>query len=179
MQCPQCAEIIRFKAKVCRFCGYNFTREEIAEMERAEQDRVLRLHAEREKKERERAKTDLASHLQQAESLALSGDLEQAALVLEEALSANPAWAPRIAGFPCQTYLAQSEPISGYALLVHTAGKMGRKALALQYFRRMLELNPECPGDARQAAREAGIEREAKKVAREKGVSWKWWLGEY
>jgi predicted RNA-binding Zn-ribbon protein involved in translation (DUF1610 family) len=23
--CPQCAEAVRFRAKVCRFCGYDFT----------------------------------------------------------------------------------------------------------------------------------------------------------
>jgi predicted RNA-binding Zn-ribbon protein involved in translation (DUF1610 family) len=24
-ECPQCAETVRFRAKVCRFCGYDFT----------------------------------------------------------------------------------------------------------------------------------------------------------
>lgn len=52
-ECPRCAEIVRFKAKVCRFCGCEFTPEEMAEIERVEQERTL--EAEREKAEREKA----------------------------------------------------------------------------------------------------------------------------
>jgi hypothetical protein len=49
-ECPRCAEIIKYKAKVCRFCGYEFTAEENAELERIDQERILRIKAEQEKK---------------------------------------------------------------------------------------------------------------------------------
>ena len=39
----------------------------------------------------------------------------------------------------------------------------------------MLELNPQQPGEARQAAREAGIVKEAKVIAKKKGFTWHWW----
>ena len=27
-KCPQCAELVKREAKICRFCGYDFTKEE-------------------------------------------------------------------------------------------------------------------------------------------------------
>jgi ATPase subunit of ABC transporter with duplicated ATPase domains len=80
-ECPRCAEIVKLRAKVCRFCGYEFTAEEMAqierdeqerqqqqqeqeaeqerrgreELERAEQERVQREKAERERAQREKA----------------------------------------------------------------------------------------------------------------------------
>lgn len=54
-ECPRCAEIIRLKAKVCRFCGYEFTLEETAKIEQIEQERKQHLQAKRESAEREKA----------------------------------------------------------------------------------------------------------------------------
>jgi len=119
---------------------------------------------------------DLYISLKRAEELGDSGKLEEAAYVLEEALSTDPSYAPQIAGDPYEIYTAQqTEPPSGYALLVHLAGKTGRKELAIKYFTRMLDLNPKEPDSSRQAAREAKIEKEAMKIAQERGISWKWW----
>ncbi len=42
-ECPRCAEIVKAKARICRFCGYEFTAAELADMERAEQLRVAQL----------------------------------------------------------------------------------------------------------------------------------------
>ena len=42
-ECPQCAKIVKAKAKVCRFCGYKFTAEQIAEIERNEQERIQQI----------------------------------------------------------------------------------------------------------------------------------------
>lgn len=39
-ECPRCAEIIKVKAKVCRFCGYEFTAEELIEIEQVKQNPV-------------------------------------------------------------------------------------------------------------------------------------------
>jgi hypothetical protein len=120
-------------------------------------------------------RVDILSHLHESEILAMKGDLEQAAQILEDALGINPKWVSKIAGFPCQTILLQTEPVSGYALLVHLAGKAGNKKLALKYFERMLDLALGNPLYARQAAREAGIERDAKVIARKRGIPWHWW----
>jgi MFS family permease len=113
----------------------------------------------------------LTAFLQEVEALAQSADLEGAAQVMEQALSDNPSWAARLAGYPRQTSFDQTEPVSGYALLVHLAGRAKRKDLALQYFRRMLELNPADPSAARQAAREAKIVKDARPLAKSMGVS--------
>jgi len=51
-ECPRCAEIIRFKAKVCRFCGYEFSPEEMAKIEQLEQERLARLEERKEKREK-------------------------------------------------------------------------------------------------------------------------------
>jgi tetratricopeptide (TPR) repeat protein len=119
--------------------------------------------------------TDLASFLNTAHRLASEGKLEEASDVLEEALSINPTWAPEIAGYPKQTTMGQGEDVSGYALLIHLAGKRGDKKLAIDYFTRMLDINPSYPGHARQAAREAGIVKEVSKIAKDKGVDFSWW----
>lgn len=64
-ECPRCAEIIKFKAKICRFCGYEFAAEEIAEIERVEQEKVLRQEAERKKKrEGERGRVEREKELE-------------------------------------------------------------------------------------------------------------------
>lgn len=39
-ECPQCAEIIRRKAKLCRFCGYKYSEEEINNAEVEEEERI-------------------------------------------------------------------------------------------------------------------------------------------
>ena len=54
-ECPRCAEIVRLKAKACRFCGYEFTSEEMAEIEQVEQERAARQRAEETKVLRETA----------------------------------------------------------------------------------------------------------------------------
>jgi tetratricopeptide (TPR) repeat protein len=113
-------------------------------------------------------------HLQRAKSLAQQGSLRAAADSLEEALCTDSSWGPRIAGYPRQT-VEQSEPVSGCALLVHLAAKSGDKNLALAYFERMLDISPLEPKKARQAARAAGIQKEAKRIAKERGISWRWW----
>ena len=51
-ECPRCAEIVKAKAKMCRFCRYEFSPEEIAELERLEQERRLRQEAKRERREK-------------------------------------------------------------------------------------------------------------------------------
>ncbi len=129
---------------------------------------------ERQKSE-EKKKQDVEFYLQEAKICTSNGNIEQAEQILEEALSVNLEWAPLIAGFPRSPQ--QIKPVSGYALLVHLSGKSGKKQSAVQYFKRMLQLNPTYPGDsfARQAAREAKIEREAKVIANEMGVSWTSW----
>ena len=89
----------------------------------------------------------------------------------------NPGWASKIAGFPYYGTFGQHHPESGYGLLVHLAGQTGKKQLAVQYIKRMIELNSEYPGDAnaRQAARDAKVVDEVKKIADVLGVSWHWW----
>jgi hypothetical protein len=67
------------------------------------------------------------------------------------------------------------ELASGFALLVHIASMTQKKQLALKYFKRMLEINPENPGHARQAARKAGIVSDAKVITRNLDIPWKWW----
>lgn len=52
-ECPRCAEIVRVKAKICRFCGYEFTPEEMAEIGRLEQERKTE-HKKRKREEREK-----------------------------------------------------------------------------------------------------------------------------
>ncbi len=113
--------------------------------------------------------------LQQVNSLAMSGNYEQAANILEESLKLYPNFASIIAGYPKQTYMYQEKPVSGYALLVHLSGKADRKDLAVKYFERMLELIPQNPGHARQAAREAGISKEAKMICKQNGIPWNSW----
>lgn len=54
-ECPNCAEIVRLSANVCRFCSYEFTSRDMAEIEQLEQQRILRERAEQERIERERA----------------------------------------------------------------------------------------------------------------------------
>jgi hypothetical protein len=70
-ECPRCAEIVRHKAKVCRFCGYEFTPEEIAKVEQEEQERVLRLERERlletEKREKEKREKERERREQEEE----------------------------------------------------------------------------------------------------------------
>ncbi len=39
-ECPQCAETIRRKAKLCRFCGYKYSEEEINNAEVEEEERI-------------------------------------------------------------------------------------------------------------------------------------------
>jgi tetratricopeptide (TPR) repeat protein len=119
--------------------------------------------------------TTISQFLRRSKKSALDGRYQDAADILEKALKCNQEWGPQIAGYPRQTSLHQSEMVSGYALLIHLAGKAGKKELALQYFKRMLELNPKNPGDARQAAREAKISKEAKEIAKNMGISWSWW----
>lgn len=46
-ECPRCAEIIKFRAKVCRFCGYKFILEEITTLEQDEQARLREIERER------------------------------------------------------------------------------------------------------------------------------------
>jgi len=120
----------------------------------------------------QRKRENIEYFLQESKDLAFQGNLEDAALILEEALSINRDWAPKIAGFP----LARQQvlPVSGYALLVHLAGKTGKKQLAIQYLKRMLELNSEYPGNslALLAAQEAKIEKEAIEIARAMGIPW-------
>jgi tetratricopeptide (TPR) repeat protein len=114
-------------------------------------------------------------HLQRAEQLARQGDFQAAEETLEEALRTDSSWGPSIAGYPRESTQQQSKPVSGYALLVHLAAKSNRKDLALRYFERMLDLNPLEPGHARQAARKARIQKEAKRIAKARGISWTWW----
>lgn len=60
-ECPRCAEMIRGRAKACRFCGYEFSTEELEEerkragreAQRAERERVEREKAENERLEAE------------------------------------------------------------------------------------------------------------------------------
>jgi len=120
--------------------------------------------------------TQLSYYLERADSLARSGQLDQAAQVLEEALSKRPDWAPGMAGSPSEGSSPQGTSASGYALLVHLAGKGGNQEAALRYFTRMLELTPERPGSALRAAREVGIEKQVQAIAKAKGLPWQWWL---
>lgn len=109
----------------------------------------------------------LSVRLQTAEAFGRSGELEQAAQELEQAYKYKPRWATKIAGV-----LMMKKPISGYALLIDLAGRAGKKELAIQYFKRMLVLNPGQPGFAQQAALEAGISKEAHEICEEQGIRW-------
>lgn len=63
-ECPRCAEIIKLKAKVCRFCGYEFTPKEMTQIEKEEQVRQQQQQKQqaeqdqRVQEEREKAKQD-------------------------------------------------------------------------------------------------------------------------
>jgi hypothetical protein len=46
-ECPRCAEIVKLKAKICRFCRYEFMTKDFAEIEAKEQSRLKRLESER------------------------------------------------------------------------------------------------------------------------------------
>jgi ribosomal protein S27AE len=124
----------------------------------------------------ERKREDVGYFLQASKELALEGNLEAAALILEEALSKNTKWAPELAGFPVPKYLETltSPQASGYGLLVHLAGKSGNKQLAARYLNFMMKLNPELSGykNALEAARDANIEAEAYDLAHLMGVKW-------
>jgi tetratricopeptide (TPR) repeat protein len=121
-----------------------------------------------------KAQKNILMYLQEAGNIAQLGNLEQAANVLEEALDINPEWAPKIAGFP---YSENSViPATGYGLLIHLAGKSKNRELAIQYFTRMLDLNPNERQNALRAAYKAGIERESQKIAKQRGLKWQWWL---
>jgi len=151
--CPSCAAVFYVGDKFCPN-GHNYDHEQ------------------------QKLEGDITYHLKEAERCAINGNLEQAAMILEEALRINSRWAPMIAGIPLSVdALGQAKPAYGYGLLVHFAGHKGKKQLAIQYIKRMLELNSKFPGDsyARQAAREAKVENEAKKIAKAMGVSWHWW----
>jgi Double zinc ribbon len=54
-ECPRCAEIIRVKARICRFCGYELTVQEIAQMESEEQEKARRKQEGRERAEQQQA----------------------------------------------------------------------------------------------------------------------------
>lgn len=57
-ECPRCAEIIKLKAKVCRYCGCEFTGEEIAALEQLELENVKRKQAEFELAKQEQQRAD-------------------------------------------------------------------------------------------------------------------------
>ena len=42
-ECPQCAEVIRYKAKICRFCGYQFSEDDYQDSLRLEKERLKSL----------------------------------------------------------------------------------------------------------------------------------------
>lgn len=117
---------------------------------------------------------DITSYLNASGNYAQNGNFEDAANILEDALSKNPEWSFKIAGVPCETAYTQSSPVSGYALLTHLASNSNNKLLALQYIKRMFELSTKDRRNGRQAAREAGLEQEAKELSKEMGISWPW-----
>ncbi len=89
--------------------------------------------------------------LSESESLAHAGNFSQAAQVLEGAVAEEPLSSAIIAGDPDES------PTQGYALLLQLAAKSGNKELALEYYRRMIKLNPQMPENAKKAAMKAGI----------------------
>lgn len=113
----------------------------------------------------------IASYISHAKSLAEQGRLNESERQLEIALEIEPNANEVIAGYPRQTQLAQSYPVSGYALLVQRAKDDGKPGTALRYLGRMLDLTPVDPGHARQAARSANLNKEAKQLFDQKGVS--------
>jgi tetratricopeptide (TPR) repeat protein len=110
----------------------------------------------------------IAWYLQRADDLGRTGQLVQAAEILEQALLIEPYWGVKIAGYPHKAKLDPSEPESGYGLLIHLAGKMSNRKLAIEFYQRMIELNPQMPEYAMQAAVGAGIEREAREMKRKR-----------
>ena len=114
----------------------------------------------------------LAIYLDQAEAYGRSGKFDRAGRALEQARKVNPSWAPKLAGFQGA---GLAEPASGYYLLLMLAGRAGDKVFAVHCFRQMMDIRPVLSWDLREAVRNAGIEAEAKEIAREKGYPWQWY----
>jgi hypothetical protein len=117
----------------------------------------------------------LNDYLKQAEFYGNSGDFEKATELLEEAVKMNPSWSVKIAGDSNRPLINPQSFASGYGLLMYLSSNAGRKDLSLEYFKRMLELNPKHPELAREAARASKISKEAKIVAKEMGVAFYWY----
>jgi len=140
-KCPYCAEIIKKEAIVCKHCGRDLPIQEYTTQLASEQLSHGRA---------------ISDYLSDAEVLAREGNFSEATKMLEDALTEEPFAFSIIAGDP------DEKPSRGYAILLQLASESGNKELALEYFRRMIELNPTMPENAKKAARKAGIEVEAK-----------------
>jgi hypothetical protein len=117
----------------------------------------------------------LSEYLSLAGLYGQSGDFKKAARVLEQAFRVNPSWAPKLAGYQTATSSVLAEPVVGYFLLMKLAGKAGQREFALRFFSRMLDYKPVLSWDVREAARNLGIEKEARELANRKDVPWRWY----